>query len=140
MMKRNLRHKIINLFLILILFSHLAFIHDIIKNYVLCYGSDGHIVIEKVNECVECPELNDFIELGYPSINCVNCEDVSLDQSCIAEGQFLTKNKDVVSTEKIKTSVNILKPDNRLNKILALNLHQNINPILQSYSTVSLLI
>lgn len=139
-MKRNLKHKIINIFLLIVLLGHLTFIHDIIKNYVLCYGADGHIAIEKVNECVKCPELNDFIELGYPSINCVNCEDVSLDQNCIAEGQFLTKNKDAVSAELIKTSVNILKPDNRLNTILAVDLHQNINPTLQNYSTVSLLI
>lgn len=140
MMKRNLRHKIINFFLLLVLFSHLTFIHDVIKNYVLCYGTDGHIAIEKVNECIECPEVNNFIELGYPSINCVNCEDVSLDQTCIADGQFLAKNKEVISSKKIITSVNILKPDSRVNTFLSLDLPQNINPILQNYSTVSLLI
>ncbi|MCB0751928.1 MAG: hypothetical protein KDC52_10675 [Ignavibacteriae bacterium] len=145
-MKKVNRNKIINIFLILAMLSHVTYLHDMLDNYVLCYGTDGHVAIENINDTAECVnpssknnELQN--ELSF-SNNYENnkCNDISLHSNCFADNQFLLDKKNI-------TSINLNCFIQQLPRLHQKEIFSNIlnspevlNQTLHNYSTVSLLI
>ena len=140
-MSNQFGFKFINILIVISLLSHLTILHNFLEDYVICYGSDGHIAVENVNDCVECPSI-DFSTLDYSAIEGVKnseCEDISLDQHCFAENQFITKNNVDLPNFIIAIKTVLSRQENQVNRYHSLN-NNNINRILDSYTTISLLI
>ncbi len=141
MISKKLTYKLINVVVILVMLSHITFMHNLFKNYVLCFGSDGHIQIENINDCEECTGLdilNTATSTENVTIQNLDCEDIPLDEHCFEENQFLSK-KNILAITEIKSKVTTTTP-NREVTFINLNTNPTNNHILESYTTVSLTI
>ena len=92
-MSNNFINKSTHIFLLLTLVSHLTLAHDLISEYVLCTGSDGHVAIENVNECEECSNIQFNGDTKLVVISIQDCEDVALDQNCLKMMNLFPKIK-----------------------------------------------
>ncbi len=140
-MKVKFLYKSINIVLILMMFSHTSFFHEYLQNYVLCFGNDGHIQIENINDCEECTNL-DFLTTTYPGkiiVQSSDCEDIPLDEHCFEENQFISQ-RNIISTIGIQLPVISFLSSGK--KVLFYNLDftSTNNPILENYKKVSLTI
>lgn len=123
--------------------SHLTYLHDLLDNYVLCYGNDGHIAIENINDNLECEITNAtsvMVNSNTLSFQNNNCNDISLGNDCYEDSQFLNDSK-----TNITISVNaFIQPLQRTKqKPVYSNIKDHLsisNLILENYTTVSLLI
>ena len=139
-MNYNFINKSTHILLLLIFISHLTFAHDLMSEYVLCTGSDGHIAIEKVDDCTECNNVNYFDQTDGVEIKQQSCEDVSLEENCFEEEQFLPKSKIVLSTYITTFAFIPIETYNNKDKFYSNNFYQLIDQPLENYTTVSLII
>lgn len=123
--------------------SHITYLHDLLDSYVLCYGSDGHIAIESLDDCNDCKNIssshyvaNEFSTLIQEN----NCNDLSINNNCFEDAQFLLDKKNI-------TSINLNCFIQQLPRLHQKEIFSNIlnspevlNQTLHNYSTVSLLI
>lgn len=141
-MLNQLRYKITSTILILVILSHITFIHNIMHNYVICYGSDGHIEVENINECDDCTPHSMFNDKEESSskLTTKDCEDVSLDINCFEEEQYISQNKILINRTILESDM-FLFQDKDLENI-SNQKEKTIfeNKILESYTTISLLI
>lgn len=145
-MKTNISKKIISIFLILSMLSHLTYLHELLDNYVLCYGNDGHIAIENINNDFECEITHSSKSMVYSNISSNtsfqnnNCNDVSLGNDCYEDSQFLIDSK---TNFTFNTNPFILNLPRTKQKPVFLDIKDQLfskNLILENYTTVSLLI
>lgn len=141
-MLNQLRYKITSTILILVILSHITFIHNIMHNYVICYGNDGHIEVENINECDDCTPHSMFNDKEESSskLTTKDCEDVSLDINCFEEEQYISQNKILINRTILESDM-FLFQDKDLENI-SIQKEKTIfeNKILESYTTISLLI
>ena len=101
-MKHNLINKSTHILLILTLISHLSFFHNLLDNYVICSGSDGHIAIENVNDCDECSNIQFNGYTKTVEFSSQDCEDTALDQNCFEDDEFIPKDRIVITANIVK--------------------------------------
>ena len=141
-MFNQLRYKITSTMLILVILSHITFMHNLVHDYIICYGNDGHIEVENINECDDCTPHSMFGDKEESSSKLSNkdCEDVSLDVNCYEEEQYISQNKKLINRTILKStmlSFQIENPENTFNqkdKIIFKN------KTLENYTTILLLI
>ncbi|MAT59404.1 MAG: hypothetical protein CMF23_15635 [Ignavibacteriae bacterium] len=139
-MSNNFINKSTHIFLLLTLVSHLTLAHDLISEYVLCTGSDGHVAIENVNECEECSNIQFNGDTKLVVISIQDCEDVALDQNCFEDDEFIPQNKIVITASIVKFAT-IFENTDYEKKFNNSYIDQDFkNPILERYTSVSLLI
>ena len=144
-MRNTYIHKLFSLLLVITMISHLSYFHNILENYVVCYGSDGHIAIENLNSNSECSnvDLNLSSSISGEIIMANNdCEDVSLGENCSKDAKNISENKTTLSFELQKNACQILSFDTDKHKPTFNNSHsiKIANNILENYTTVLLLI
>jgi len=145
-MKKTKRNNIINIFLIVALLSHVTYFHELLDNYVLCYGTDGHIAIENINDSSDCINPSQKINNFQNELNITsnyqdnNCNDISLHSNCFEDNQFLLD-------KKISPSINfdyfiqyLPRLDQKEIFSRSIKSIEPLNQALQNYSTVTLLI
>ncbi|MBT8378864.1 MAG: hypothetical protein KJN64_06525 [Ignavibacteria bacterium] len=141
-MNTQFEFKFINVVIVISLLSHLTILHNFLEDYVICYGTDGHIAVENVNDCDECPSI-DLSTLDYfanEEVKKPECEDISIDQHCFEGNQFIINNNiDLPSTILVLNAV-FSKSKDEIKFYYSPNTNNNKNQILDSYTTVSLLI
>ncbi|MBU1098081.1 MAG: hypothetical protein KKB34_16475 [Bacteroidetes bacterium] len=142
-MNSNFTHKFTTVLLLFTIIGHATFFHHVIDKYFVCYGADGHVAIEKVNECENCSDNHYLIEqnaVKTASINNNNCIDVSLHDFCYEANQYITKNIILIPSLLPQNYSNIFQPDEKT--ILSFLTYNYLfrNPPLHNYTTVSLLI
>lgn len=122
--------------------SHITFIHNIVHDYVLCYGNDGHIEIENVNDCTDCSPRSRFDTHTASSsqISSKDCSDISLEENCFEEEQYLSKNKTSINRSSQKSKLFSFLNGNLENNFSLDNKNRLENNILVNYSNISLLI
>lgn len=143
-MKLKILNKIISVSLIVIIVGHLTIFHHILQDYVLCYGADGHVAIENVDECASCSNISSFtisVLAGQSFTDIDDCEDIRLDENCINENEFIPKDKINLNVELASTWETITPTENefKIYKSVDKGLFKE-NHILKNYTTVSLLI
>jgi hypothetical protein len=106
---------------------------------VVCFGTDGHIAVEKVNECDECTEA-EFLTSSDIEVRRADCEDISLDQNCFEINQFVAKNKIDISKNIYELTEILSEPKTEKKYHCSINNNKDKNLILKNYTTVSLLI
>jgi len=145
-MKRAYLIKYISVFLLLSMLSHTTYLHDYLENYVLCYGVDGHVAIENVDDCSDCSIISTLIiPIGasqYSKIFSANedCQDFSLNSECFEENEFLIVNK---TAKSYSSSISLLELPRLNQKSISsgiINSSEISNLILQNYTTVLLII
>jgi hypothetical protein len=110
------------------------------SEYVICTGTDGHIAIENVNDCDECNDINYTEPTNDVEIKQQDCEDIALNEYCFEEEQFPPKDKIILSFYSITISI-LPEPDEDQRCKTNFNDYIKISdPILESYTSVSLLI
>jgi hypothetical protein len=142
-MKTKTTYKIINIILILTIFSHLSFFHEYLQNYVICYEIDGNVQIENINDCEECTNINLVIPSSMPeesTIKNIDCLDIPLEANCFNDQQFISRKNKVNITKSTILSVQTFiafKKENifTTTKNLTFNNH-----ILDNYLSVLLII
>ena len=141
-MKIFYRNNIVSIILLVTLLSHITFMHSVVQNFVLCYGNDGHIQIEDVNDSESCESHSTFEseETTTVYINSADCEDVNLNENCFEEEQFISKNRIAINCDVLRSKNFSVRNENWKN-----NFNKNYqtkfgNNILESYTTVSLII
>ncbi len=143
-MKLRMLNKIISVSLIIILVSHITFLHNIMQDYVLCKGADGHVAVENIEETYSCPNSLSFeisIYTGQSIFNVNSCEDTRFDENCIEESEFIPQSNSN-STIDLTSNCEIVQPTKNTfknYKFIVKDLFDK-NYILQNYTTVSLLI
>ncbi|NOX66341.1 MAG: hypothetical protein GXO85_11280 [Chlorobi bacterium] len=143
-MKLKVLNKIINISLIVIMISHLTFLHNIFQDYVLCNGVDGHVTVENIDESAACSNSFSFaasIAVGQSIYDVDNCQDTRLDENCIDEDVFIPKDKVDLNVDLANTWETITPTENefKIYKSVDKDLFKE-NHILKNYTTVSLLI
>ena len=141
-MNITLREKILSIIIVVTLLSHLTFLHNVLENYVVCIGTDGHIAVENVSECDECIET-EFLasnDVANIEVSKTDCEDISLDQNCFEINQFVTKNKIDISENVFELTAVLSESRTEIKYYYSINNNKDKNPILKNYTTVSLLI
>ncbi|MDZ7765843.1 MAG: hypothetical protein U5K00_15740 [Melioribacteraceae bacterium] len=140
-MKYNFLNKATHILLLIIFISHLTFAHELMSEYVICTGTDGHVAIENVNECDDCNDINYYVEpTNDVEIKQQDCEDVALYENCFEEEQFLPKDKMILSFYSITISVLPEPAEDQRCKTNLNDYSKLSDPILESYTTVSLII
>lgn len=139
-MNYNFINKATHILLLITFISHLTFAHELMSEYVICNGTDGHVAIENVNDCDDCNDINYLEPTNDVEIKQQDCEDVSLNKNCFEEEQFQPKDKIIISFYSIIISV-LPEPteDQRIN-FNYINHYKITDPILENYTTVSLII
>ncbi len=141
-MLNQLRYKITSTILILVILSHITFMHNIMHNYVICYGNDGHIEVENINECDDCTphSIFDDKEESSSKLSTKDCEDVSLDINCFEEEQYISQNKIFINRTILESNLFLFQDDDLAN--ISNQKEKTIfkNKVLDSYTTISLLI
>ncbi len=138
-------HKLFSLLLVIAMISHLSYFHNILDNYVVCYGSDGHIAIENINNNSECSNLDLILSSSFSGeiirAN-IDCIDVSLDDYCSKDAKNISVNKTTINFELQKKAFQILSFDTQKHNPTINNSHsiKIVNNILEKYTTVLLLI
>lgn len=122
--------------------SHITFIHNIVHDYVLCYGNDGHIEIENVNDCTDCApqSMFDTQTASSSQISSKDCNDISLNENCFEEEQYLSKNNTSINRSIQKSKLFSFLNGNPKNNFNLDNKNRLENNILESYSNILLLI
>lgn len=139
-MKHNLINNSTNILLILTLISHLSFFHNLLDNYIICSGSDGHIAIEKVNDCDDCSNIQFNGDKKSVEFSSQNCEDTALDQNCFEDDEFIPKDRVVIAVNIVKLAA-IFENTNCEKEFNDSYFNHDLeNSILESYTTISLLI
>ena len=138
----QLRYKITSIIIILVMLSHITFMHNLVHDYILCYGNDGHIEIENVNDCTECAphSMFDTEATSSSQISSKDCDDVSLDINCFEEEQYISKNKTSIDRNTLKSKMFSFQIGNSENNSVLNNKNILENNILESYTNISLLI
>jgi len=143
MMKRFFQNKNIHIFLLVALISHPAFIHELMANYVICRGSNGHIGVERLNDCSDCNDIQ-YTELekttGTTLLDNQCCEDVALDNGCFEENQYPPKVRMLAANQLPKVEKNSFEPSVENFAYHNLFMNRSYNQSLEHYTTVSLLI
>ena len=137
-MKKLNQYKIINIFLLISIFSHVSYLHDLLDNYILCHGKDGHIAIENINDCSSCDVVN--ILNTNTAISNNDCDDFSLNEHCFEEEKYLSQSKVFIDSNLLKKCSGYLKVNNKNVEENRIQEHLFHNTILKTYTTVSLLI
>ena len=123
--------------------SHVTYLHDFLDRYVLCYGSDGHIAIENLDDCTDCENISSshYLANGFsPIIQENNCNDLSINSNCFEDAQFLLKSTDGFELNKNVNIKLVYNPPSEIEFAKIKVYQKNYNPILDNYTTVSLLI
>lgn len=143
-MRKTYLHKSFNLFLILIILSHLSYFHNVLENYIVCYGSDGHVEIENINSNSECSNIDMTRSSSYMGEIIVpnsDCKDVSLSVNCFEDDKIISENKIISSFDIQKNISQVLSfADKQIPTFNYFNSIKIANNILENYTTVSLLI
>ncbi|VAX15509.1 hypothetical protein MNBD_IGNAVI01-3030 [hydrothermal vent metagenome] len=143
-MKLKVINKIISISLIVIMFSHLTFLHNFFQDYVLCNELDGNVTVENINEHAAFSNSSSSaisITAGQSIYDVNNCQDTLLDEYCIDENGFIPKDKVDLNVNLANTWETITPSENefKIYKFVDKTLLKE-NHILKNYSTVSLLI
>ena len=123
--------------------SHVTYLHDFLDRYVLCYGSDGHIAIENLDDCTDCENISSshYFTNGFsPVIQENNCNDLSINSNCFEDAQFLLKTTNVFELNKNVHIKLVYNPPLEIEFAKIEICQKSYNPILDNYTTVSLLI
>ncbi len=138
----TLQYRVTNIVLMLVMLSHITFMHNIAYDYVLCYGNDGHIEIENVNESENCKNhsLFEVAKTITTYISSIDCEDVSLDENCFEEEQFIFNKRVNTYAVILKNNIFISLTENRKKATDKIETNRFENNVLESYTTVSLII
>ncbi|NHZ87128.1 MAG: hypothetical protein GWP19_14855 [Planctomycetia bacterium] len=135
------RIRILNLLLITIMLSQLAFSHSIAQDIVICYGNDGHIQLENINDSLSCEKrLISETETILPYFIKVDCQDKSLNGGCLENEPFISNNKTVINLGILKNNIFVFRLVNNRNTFTKIDKNAFGNHVLESYNTVSLII
>ena len=146
-MKKTVLHKVINLMLLLVMLSHLSYFHQLLETYVVCYGSDGHIEIENIEDNSSCSSsgLNQTkTHITSVMFESNDCDDVKLGEQCIEDLPYLVGNK--LNFIQILPFSAITEFNNRKRKPFSYSVYKNteVNKILDirynSHSDINLLV
>lgn len=126
----------------MVMLSHITFMHNIVHDYVICYGDDGHIEIENVNDCADCapPSMFDSETTSSSQLSSKDCEDVSLDVNCFEEEQYISKNNISINRSILKNKMFSFQIGNSESNSILNNKIVLENNILKNYTSISLLI
>ncbi len=142
-MKTYRKYKLINLFLLISILSHTTYLHNLLDSYVLCYGSDGHLEVENIDDCSDCKNVASSDQMSNKFTSNFqenNCNDISLDGNCFEDVQYLIKNVKILTSQNNSSVELFYSPDQKV-KFTNTNIFvKNYNPALQNYSTVLLII
>jgi hypothetical protein len=117
----------------------------VLENYVVCYGFDGHVEVENINNSYECSSIDMMRSSSYMGeivVSNSDCKDVSLGVNCFENDIIISENKTSSRIDIQKYITHILSFDANKN-IPTFNFFNSIkiiNNILENYTTVSLLI
>ncbi len=136
------RYRITSMILILVILSHITFMHNLVHDYVICYGNDGHVEVENINECDDCTphSMFDIQEASSSQLSSKDCEDVSLDINCFEEEQYISQNKTSINRTILKSTMFSFQADDSENIFTQKDKKIIKNKILESYTTILLLI
>ncbi len=135
-MKSANLNRVINVLLLIIIISHISFIHLLQAEYLICTEIDGETVIETYDEC---GENSDLIK-NETEIKSETCQDNPITENCFETEQYFQKTKILQKTfvsdityitESIKKGYNFIP---------VVNLLISQNQSVENYATVSLLI
>ncbi len=136
MMKSANLNRVINILLLIIIISHISFIHLLQAEYLICTEIDGETAIETYDEC---DENSDLIKTET-EIKSETCQDNPITENCFETEQYFQKTKILQKTfvsdityitESIKKGYNFIP---------VVNLLISQNQSVENYATVSLLI
>jgi len=136
MMKSANLNRVINILLLIIIISHISFIHLLQAEYLICTEIDGETAIETYDEC---DENSDLIK-NETEIKSETCQDNPITENCFETEQYFQKTKILQKTfvsdityitESIKKGYNFIH---------VVNLLISQNQSVENYATVSLLI
>ncbi len=136
MMKSANLNRVINILLLIIIISHISFIHLLQAEYLICTEIDGETAIETYDEC---DENSDLIK-NETEIKSETCQDNPITENCFETEQYFQKTKILQKTfvsdityitESIKKGYNFIP---------VVNLLISQNQSVENYATVSLLI
>jgi len=139
-MNYNFLNKTLHILLLVIFVSHLTFFHNLLANYVICSGSDGHVEIENVNDCDECNDINYGEQNDGVEFKEQHCEDVALGENCFEDEQFFHKDKIIIAANFAKAPTKREKSDNQKEIFNTTKNYSIPNQILDGYTTVSIII
>jgi len=128
--------------LILVILSHITFMHNVVHDYVVCYGNDGHIQVENVDDCGSCDthSIFDIEEISTSQFSSKNCEDVSLGINCFEEEQYISQNKISINRTILQSEMHLFKIEDIENTSNQKNNSILKNKTLESYTTISLIL
>jgi hypothetical protein len=141
-MKEFGNKKKINLILILLMVSHVTFLHDLIDNYDVCFRNDGLISIKDHNDLSH--NQIEFLQNNNSnikhSVRSNNCDDVCISNECFENGAFTISYKSNISAQLNFSILQLTKQYQESEILYTSSNYLFNNLILQSYSTVSLII
>jgi len=116
--------------------------HTIVHDYLLCYGTDGHIEIENVNVLSDCAphSILDIQATSSTKLSSNNCKDISFDENCFEEEEYLTQDKTSINRNIQKNKKFSFPKWNLGNNSCLKSFNVLENNILENYSNISLLI
>ncbi len=135
-MKSAKLNRVVNVLLLIIIISHISFIHLLQAEYLVCTEVDGETVIETYDEC---GENSDLIK-NETKIKSESCQDNPIAENCFETEQYFQKTKILQKTfvseityitESVGKGYKFIPYDN-----LLLSQNQSV----ENYATVSLLI
>lgn len=139
-MNYNFINKSTHILLLLIFVSHLTFAHELVSEYVICTGTDGHVAVENVNECDDCKVMKYAESTNEVELQQQDCEDVAIDENCFEEEQFLPKDKIDVTSYYVTLSILPEPTEDQRSNFNFKDYYKFIDPVLENYTTVSLII
>ncbi|MCF6271013.1 MAG: hypothetical protein L3J41_14970 [Melioribacteraceae bacterium] len=140
-MNSNFKHITINTILIFVMLSHITLMHSVVENYFVCYGNDGHIEVENINNNKNCADHSTIedIKTNALSFSIADCDDVNFSDNCFEEDQFIFNHKISLEVNQGKSILFFLNEKD--SRIFHTNFSNKFkNNILESYSKISLLI
>ena len=87
MMKSANLNRVINILLLIIIISHISFIHLLQAEYLICTEIDGETAIETYDEC---DENSDLIK-NETEIKSETCQDNPITENCFETEQYFQK-------------------------------------------------
>jgi hypothetical protein len=133
-------NKITSVVLVFVMLSHMIFMHSFLENYVICYGNDGHIEIENVNDSESCDD-HSLAEYRTSSIiSNSDCQDFNLEENCFNDEQLIFQNQIKINAGIKKEEAFISDLKNKFQTFIKIETNIYFNNTLENYSTISLLI
>ena len=97
-------NKFITVLLLLVLISNFTFANNLISGYIICKSIDGHIAVEKLNECKYSDNKSNSAGSNETSLSAMNCFDFHLDKNVFGADRYLVKSRITVFLQIVEIS------------------------------------